>query len=102
MKFLGNLFEEGHNGPVHYGFYPVQYGFYRSIMALKAIIDRQSILEQNIFLLYKYKPVCSIHNITYWLMSITTRVARYWLLPHVQIGTEYCHTYSSVLSITIC
>jgi hypothetical protein len=33
-------FEESHNGPVHYG-------FYRSIMALKAIIDQQSILEQN-------------------------------------------------------
>ena len=22
------------------------------------------------FLLYKYKPVCSIHNITYWLIHI--------------------------------
>jgi hypothetical protein len=21
------------------------------------------------FLLYKYKPVCSIHNITYWLIK---------------------------------
>jgi hypothetical protein len=35
----------------------------RSIMALKAIIDRQSILEQNNVL-----AVCSIHSFTYWLI----------------------------------
>jgi hypothetical protein len=46
------LFEEGHNGPVNYGFYRSIMAFYRSIMAIyngpvKATIDRQRILEQN-------------------------------------------------------
>jgi hypothetical protein len=40
-------------------------------MALKATIDRQSILEQNnVLATYQYKPVCSIHNITYWLIIV--------------------------------
>ena len=39
------------------------------------------------FLLYKYKPVCSIHNITYWLIKKNVIQAMQYLTE--QQNTDY-------------
>jgi hypothetical protein len=52
------------------------------------------------FLLYKYKPVCSIHNITYWLIKTRNDQTWFYLISNINYIVKYLASIILRLSVS--